>query len=42
MSSSEEEVIVIADLVRFIINSFHTPIPDIYTLLTDSEGRHWC
>ena len=30
MSSSEEEVTAIADLVCFIMDSFHAPIADIY------------
>ena len=42
MSSSEEEVIAIADLVCFIINDFHTPNRDIYTSLADSEGHQRC
>ena len=42
MSSSEEEVIAIADLVCFIINDFHTPNRDIYTSLADSEGCQRC
>ena len=42
MSFSEEEDIAIADLVCFIINDFHPPNCDIYTPLSDSEGRQQC